>query len=545
MLVPGRQTTFHAVARDARGTQVSVALHWTLADTAVAVVDSQGVVSAKAVGRTVVEVRTRALKAAATVRVDAGEPPAAQVTVTPASATFLAGDRQPFVADPRDASGRFVPAPVHWSVEPATVASVGPDGQVLCLAAGSATVTAEVDGVRGTARLTVLAAPTVSTEAGAGSAGEQDGDPAVATFRNPMGLAVDSLGSVYVVDNGNHRIRVIERGQVRTLAGSGPGFADGRGAAAQFRFPAGIAVGPGRLLYVADQGNHCIRRVDTGGNVTTVAGQPGFPAYVDSTADEAYFRTPTSVAVDATGRIFVADRGNSVIRVIEPGGRVKTLCGTPLVSGYVDGKPGRMDEPAGLTIGPGGVLYVCERGSGAITSGSVVRQVSPDGVLSTVAGNGIPGSLFGPRPYGQFDQPFAVAVGPDGYVYVADTGNRQVRSASPTGYISNVAGTGVSGFLDGPGEASMWKYPAGIVALSSGDLLVSDMIAQRVRRVRGTLHAAPVTWPESAVRLLPRPGFGPSARRVVRAPLPDYSLPAGASRPVAARGPFTRARPVR
>ncbi len=529
-MAPGNQFAFHAVARDARGTQVQVAVHWAVADTGVASVDSAGVVTGKRTGATTLEARTTSLRDIATVRVVEGAPRVQSVTVVPATGSFVAGDRQPFVADARDSQGRFVPAPVSWSAAPASVVTVDSTGEVTCVAPGAAVVTATAEGVSGTAHVTVVAAPTVSTVAGSGDMGDLDGPVAAATFRNPMGVAVDSLGTIYVSDNGNHRIRVIENGQVRTRAGGAGGFADGRGTAAQFLSPSGIAVGPGRRLYVADQGNHCIRCVDAAGNVTTVAGQPTYPGYLDTVAQEAYFHSPVGVAVDGSGRIYVADRVNAVIRAIEPDRVVRTVCGTFATTGFADGIPGLMDDPVGVALGPDGSLYVCERGGTAVPGGSVVRRVGADGSLTTLAGNGLPGSLSGPVPYGEFDQPFGLAVGPDGWVYVADTGNRRVRSASPAGVVGAVAGQAQSGFLDGPGDASLWKYPAGITLLPSGDLLVTDMINQRVRRIHGTLHAAPVVWPQAAVRLLARPRFGARSLARAHAPVPDYSLPPGTLR---------------
>ncbi|HVP39690.1 MAG TPA: Ig-like domain-containing protein, partial [Candidatus Saccharimonadales bacterium] len=396
VITPGNQIAFHASARDSRGQPVSVTVHWAVGDTHVVAVDSAGVVVGRNEGRTTVEARTPTLRAVGTVRVIHTGSGVGQITVTPDPARYIAGDIQPFAAEVRDSAGGVLLMAVQWSVDHPAVAAVDSAGTVTCLAPGSAVVTAAAAGVRGTAQLTVVAAPQVSTAAGNGTPGTQDGAAAQASFNTPMGLAVDSLGAVYVADLGNNRIRVLENGQVRTLAGGSPGYADGVGTAASFLSPTGVAVGPGRRLYVADQGNHAIRRVDPDGTVTTVAGQPPYPGYLDSVPSEAMFRDPSGVAVTSAGHIFVADRGNSVIREVVPGDQVRTVCGTPGVPGFEDGTPGFMDEPFGLALGPDGTLYVCERGEGS----SAVCRVSAQGALATLAGSGHPGSRGGPGPFG-------------------------------------------------------------------------------------------------------------------------------------------------
>ncbi|HVP39875.1 MAG TPA: hypothetical protein VMS93_11905, partial [Candidatus Saccharimonadales bacterium] len=149
---------------------------------------------------------------------------------------------------------------------------------------------------------------------------------------------------------------------------------------------------------------------------------------------------------------------------------------------------------------------------------------------ATLAGSGHPGSRGGPSPFGQFDQPMGITVAPDGWVYVADVNNRKVRSASPAGFVAQVAGSGLSGYLDGAGEASEWKYPSGVAWLASGDLLVTDALNHRLRLVHGGLHLTAPRWPPSALRLLLRPRVGAApARAAVRA-LPPGVAPAPAAR---------------
>ena len=166
----------------------------------------------------------------------------------------------------------------------------------------------------GNRRIRRIAKGSVTTIAGDGTAGFADGPALKAQFKSPASLVVDGSGSVYISDLGNHRIRRLAGGKVSTFAGSGTaGLADGPSTQAQFNQPVGIAIGPDGALYVADMGNHAIRRI-ADGRVTTVAG--GEAGRDDGPLKQARFRSPTSVAVDTQGRIYVADASNRSIRII-------------------------------------------------------------------------------------------------------------------------------------------------------------------------------------------------------------------------------------
>jgi len=221
----------------------------------------------------------------------------------------------------------------------------------------------------------------VSVLAGDGRDGWRDGRADVARFSEPFGVAASADGAVLVSDAGtSHRIRRISPdGAVTTLAGGGRGFADGRGAAARFATPSAIALAPDRSLVVADTGNHAIRRVLPDGTVTTVAGN-GLSGYVDGPAGQARFNAPIGVAVDSRGRIVVADTYNDRIRIIEVDGEVRTLAGGD-IGGAVDG-PGpsaRFDTPCGVAVDAAGRVLVADTGNGA------VRSITPDGIVSTIA----------------------------------------------------------------------------------------------------------------------------------------------------------------
>ena len=225
----------------------------------------------------------------------------------------------------------------------------------------------------------------VTTFAGSASArGNTDGVGAAAAFSTPLGLAIDAAGNLYVADAMNHTIRKITAsGVVSTLAGSAgvPGFADGPGAAARFNYPAGLAVDTAGNVYVADQSNSVIRKITSAGVVTTLAGLQGVSGSADGAGSLALFNQPDGIVVDSAGNIFVADTGNSLIRKITPAGLVSTLAGLPAISGNQDGTgSGAMfNLPRALTIDTAGNLYVADTGNTSI------RKVTPGGVVTTLS----------------------------------------------------------------------------------------------------------------------------------------------------------------
>ena len=181
---------------------------------------------------------------------------------------------------------------------------------------------------------------TFTTFAGAASSGHADGAASAARFSNPRGVALDNSGNAYVVDTDNHTIRKITpSGTVTTLAGlaGSRGSTNGFGSAARFDTPQGIAVDTAGHIYVADAGNQTVRKITPAGLVTTLAGAPGLRGSADGTANSARFSSPTGVAVDAAGNVFVADTLNLTIRKITPAGVVTTLAGLAGSRGSADG----------------------------------------------------------------------------------------------------------------------------------------------------------------------------------------------------------------
>jgi sugar lactone lactonase YvrE len=313
----------------------------------------------------------------------------------------------------------------------------------------------------------------VAVLAGDGVPGTDDGVGTRARFSEPFGIVAAPDGAIFVADAGHaHRIRrIAPDGHVSTVAGGTRGFHDGVGSAAAFSTPSGLALSPDGALYVADTGNHAIRRMTPDGSVSTVAGD-GVPGYADGPAHQARFNGPIGIAIAPDGRIFVSDTYNDRIRVIGVDGIVTTLAGSGQ-PGANDGiaEGASFDTPTGLAVDARGLLHVADTGNRA------VRVVDLHGQVTTPA-----------WAYGDgFFRPLGVAVGPDDELYVADEGGRIV-AIRPDGAIRMIAGNSV-GFRDGSGATAQFRRPSGIALLRPGHLVVADAGNALVRAVTATSQA--------------------------------------------------------
>ncbi len=294
-----------------------------------------------------------------------------------------------------------------------------------------------------------------------------DGPLALAGFKSPTGLAVDGNGNMFVADTGNHVIRKITpAGVVSTLAGSGiVGFADGIGPAATFNSPNGVAVDNSGNVFVADTGNHAIRRITRAGAVSTWAGN-GVSGFIDGAGTTASFNAPSGVAVSSTGDVFVADTFNNAIRKITPNGIVSTFSGSG-IAGFDNGtgRAASFNQPSGIAMDSNGNVFVAD------ASNYAVRKITPVGAVSTFAGNRDFGFTDGVGTEARFNNPKGVALDSSGNVFVADTGNHGVRRISPSGVVSTLAGDGPVGLiLLRPGRLTL---PGGLAVGASGEIFVT------------------------------------------------------------------------
>jgi sugar lactone lactonase YvrE len=302
-----------------------------------------------------------------------------------------------------------------------------------------------------------------------------DGDTAV--LSSPSSLAIDGSGRIYVADRLNHRIRVItpER-SISTLAGSGTaGFINATGASAQFNEPFGIAVDAGGKVYVADTENHRIRTITPQGVVATLAGT-GREGSTDGAGNIAQFSFPAGVRLDSAGNLYVADFGNSKVRKILPNGNVTTLAGSG-VDGFADGlrNAAQFDGPRSLAVDAAGNVYVTDQNNHRI------RKITPDGAVTTVAGSGLEGFADGPAADAQFASPSGIAIDPSGNLYIADLENRRIRKISPDGTVTTLAGSGAQGSRDGAAMEAQFGLPQDVAIDGAGNLYVADEATHRIR----------------------------------------------------------------
>jgi sugar lactone lactonase YvrE len=316
-----------------------------------------------------------------------------------------------------------------------------------------------------------------------GGPGFEDGAANAARFKSNAAVALDAVGNIYVADTGNHTIRVISTsGEVMTLAGLAEtsGTASGRGAHARFNAPAALVVSNAGAVYVADTGNHTIRKVATNGVTSDFVGYPGMSGFTNGSGIVARFSSPRGITIDGSGNLYVADTGNHAIRMITSGGVVSTLAGT--------GSPGNANNvgTAASFSSPNGIvydavsnaLYVADAGN------SVIRRITlPGAVVTTFAGTmGVPG--HGDGSPGFFFTPTGIAVDSSGAFYVSDSTDHTIRSITSGGTVGSVSGFA---FYPGPDDGSLFgsrfRSPSGVAVLGTATLFVADTGNHTVRKV--------------------------------------------------------------
>jgi YD repeat-containing protein len=320
-----------------------------------------------------------------------------------------------------------------------------------------------------------------------------DGIPSLqASLFYPTRVALGADGSVYIADYFDNRIRKIDSsGIISTIAGNrNKGFSGDGGPATQaaLNLPFGIAVGPDGSIYIVDTGNQRIRKVDPGGIISTIAGNGdrGFSGD-GGPATQAAFKDPTGVALGPDGSIYIIDYNNR-IRKVDPNGTIFTIAGNNYGIQY-DGMPAiqaNLFHPIDISLGPDGSIYIVEQNER-------IRKVTPSGLIYTIAGNGNEGFSGdgGPATQAALKYPNGIAVGPDGSIYIVDTGNQRIRKVDSSGIISTIAGNGNEGFSGdgGPANQAALKYPDGISIGHNGSIYIVDELNHRIRKIGiGIIH---------------------------------------------------------
>jgi len=317
--------------------------------------------------------------------------------------------------------------------------------------------------------------PVVTTIAGTGVKGMKNGPASSAQFFSPEDVAVDSTGVIYVADRDNHRIRMISKGIVSTLCGTGnPGFKDGPALKSEINRPRGIAVGKSGEVYFSEEGNHAIRRYFNG-TVTTVAGT-GKKGSLDGVANVASFSKPFGLWVTKAGEVLIVDSDNQKIRKLS-NGKVKTVAGNG-GAGSKDGKAlsSTFYYPKDIVGDGKGKFFIADSYPHKI-------RVLEAGNVSTLAGTGSPGNKNGSNKQAMFKYPYGIAVDIYDNLYVADHNNYSIRKIAG-GFVSTLAGDGVKGFQDGASKQARFTQVVGIEVSSTGEIIVADPENHRIRAIK-------------------------------------------------------------
>jgi TonB family protein len=366
--------------------------------------------------------------------------------------------------------------------------------------------------------------------------------PVVARTYFPTSIAIDSSGNMYIADKNGSRIRkVTPTGEVSTATGDGTAGFSGDGGlatAAQLKNPLGVAMDASGNLFIADTGNSRIRKVTPAGVIETVAGNgdAGFSGD-GGPATLARLSGPASVVVDTADNLFIAESGSNRVRKVGKDGTISTVAGDGVPASSGDGGPAasaQLSFPLGLAVDGKGNLYIADSGN------NLVRRITTDGIMTTVAGTPAAETIRGfsgdggPATSAQLNLPFGVALDAAGNLYIADFGNARVRMVTPAGVITTVAGNGkqVSSGDGGPAMAAQLDAPWQVSVDQGGDLYIVESSGQRVRMVKqGEIS----TVQGSQAEAVPKPVTTPPAttpaeqqKSVVTAPncqmgQPEYS----------------------
>ncbi len=332
----------------------------------------------------------------------------------------------------------------------------------------------------------------ITTYAGNGDAGfSGDGGPArEAALNFPAGLAFDSKGDLYIADRNNHRVRKIDsRGIISTVAGTGTpdmGGDDGPALEAHLNYPSDVAVDPDGNLFISDRSNNRIRKVDPEGIISTIAGL-GLPGYGGDfgPALDAFLKYPFGIALGNEGDLYIADRGNNRIRKIDSRGIITTLAGDSLHSFSGDYGPSNQSSlayPTDVVVDPTGNVFIADRNNNR------VRKVDNLGIITTVMGTG-KADYNGDNEIGSetnLHLPFAIALDGKGNLLVVDRSHFRVRKFNMKNHtVSTLAGNGKSFFKGdgGPGRGANLDSPSGLVVDSHGNVVFCDKQHHRIRQV--------------------------------------------------------------
>jgi len=341
----------------------------------------------------------------------------------------------------------------------------------------------------------------INTIAGTTIAGYSgDGGPSYAAqLYHPKGAAIDGMGNLYIADADNNVVRKINTsGTISTFAGNtSPGFGGDGGAAtaAELNAPDGVAVDSDNNIYICDADNYCVRKVNMSGIISTVAGTGGVSGYTGdgSAATTATLSFPAAIALDLNGNMFIADEYNNCIRKVNNAGVISTYAGAGSTGYTGDGglaTAANIGFPFGVACDGYGNVYV------SLTYEDRIVKITTAGIITSIAGTGPAGGFGGdggPATAADFDNPWGIASDWAGNIYVADNANERIRKINTAGIASTVAGNGTRAFFGdgGPAILAELKDPAGVAVLPNDALLIADYNNHAMRAVAGSWTHTP------------------------------------------------------
>jgi sugar lactone lactonase YvrE len=316
----------------------------------------------------------------------------------------------------------------------------------------------------------------VTTIAGDGTRGYLEGPALSAKFNAPSDVAIAPDGTLYVADFRNHRIRKIAAGEVSTLAGNNSfGIVNDNGALAQFGNPYRIALDPAGNVYVIDEADIRIRKINTTANVSFFAGT-NRAGFLDGPVLTAQFQwNEGGIVADIQGNMYISDQLNNRIRKVSIAGQVSTVAGNG-TGGFQDGdaETAQFNFPDGIAFDTQGNLFIAE------LANYCIRKITPNGIVSRFAGNGIFGIADGAAGIAQFNSPGDMVADADGNLFVID--NNRIRKITPQGVVSTIAG-GEEGYADGDGASAKFSGLSGLGIDAQGNLYAADINNNRIRKI--------------------------------------------------------------
>jgi sugar lactone lactonase YvrE len=367
----------------------------------------------------------------------------------------------------------------------------------------------------------------ITSLGGNGSSGYNgEGTATASQLYAPQGVAVTGNGYIYVADGMNNRIRLITpSGIISTIAGGDdPGNTGDNGPAtdAMLNGPAGVATDNQGNLYIADKYNNRVRKIAPNGNISAFAGtsEKGYSGN-GGPATNAQLDGPVGLTVDSVGNVFIADAGNHCIRKVTQAGKISTIAGSGVAGYFGDGgnaTNAQLNTPSGVAVDTAGNVYIADAWNYRI------RKVTPSGTISTVVGTGVAG--YGgdgnDDTLGLLNLPTGVAVDRTGNLFIADQGNNRIRIVSPAGIINTLAGDGTAGYSGDGGNAWLGELnaPYGIVTDGRNNVYVAEQQSNRIRRITVPPTPKVVKKKPDDVKSKPLPPYG-SGTPIIQTPAPN------------------------